>query len=145
MANGDRIHWEYNQLFDGLTEDEKETMTIDQFMEHELQIAEHNVFETSRDLANRIQDSPEPRGYLNPMSGFVSDKLSTLFFSDTKYLVDYMNAPTKGKRCPRYYYYAKISCLVNTHMQHGELYLECRKCDNGCDYCEAHHGGHQQS
>ncbi len=81
FANGDRIHWEYKTMLSDLTKDEKEKMSPEDFiLEIQRRKKKYNVLETCKDLGQRVQDAPGPRGSLNPMTGLVSSFLESPFF-----------------------------------------------------------------
>ena len=86
---------------------------------------QYNGFMTCKDLAFRVQDSPGPRGSLDPMSGLVLETKEELFFNDIDFLVTYLNASaTKQSDMPGHAYYTKVLKFIEKHFQVGELYME---------------------
>ena len=104
MANGNRIHWEHEHVMESIDEKDKESLTIDEFNELECQRTIRNVQLTCQDLASQVQDSPGPKGSLDPMSGLTGEPAKDLFFNDAKFV--HSN---------------------ETHFEVGELYIEYRK------------------
>ncbi len=144
FGNGDRIHWEYRKMFDGLEEHEKEKMSLEEFAQYEEDRQKYNVVETCKDLAARVQDAPGPKGTLNPMTSMVSQPTENLFFGDSQYLTNYINASASNRtKLPGFSYYQKLDKFYQLHFQQGELYMEYIKDDclkNGndekCSFCK---------
>ena len=124
-------------MFDGLEEHEKEKMSLEEFAQYEEDRQKYNVFETCKDLAARVQDAPGPKGTLNPMTSMVSQPTENLFFWDSQYLTNYINASASNRtKLPGFSYYQKLDKFYQLHFQQGELYMEYIKDDclkNGND------------
>ena len=142
MANGNRIHWEHEHVMESIDEKDKESLTIDEFNELECQRTIRNVQLTCQDLASQVQDSPGPKGSLDPMSGLTGEPAKDLFFNDAKFVQQYFQAPkAKQKDLPGYHYYSKVAKFAETHFEVGELYIEYRKgsCESRsgelCQFC----------
>lgn len=127
-------------MFEGLSENDKENMTLEEFTRYEDERQKFNVFKTCAELAGRVNDSPGPGGTLNPMIGIVCEVPEELFYWDSEYLNAYLGASQSKKTgLPGYSYYTKIKAFVDTHFQVGELYMEYRKADcavQGEEMCE---------
>jgi hypothetical protein len=54
-----------------LSPSEKENMTLEQFTKYDESRQRYNVFETCKELAGRVTDSPGPGGTFNPIVGGV--------------------------------------------------------------------------
>ena len=121
MANGNRIHWEHEHVMESIDEKDKESLTIDEFNKLERQRTIRNVQLTCQDLTSQVQDSPGPKGSLDPMSGLTGEPAKDLFFNDAKFV--HSN---------------------ETHFEVGELYIEYRKgsCESRfgelCQFCCEH-------
>ena len=145
IVNGDRIHWEQKEMFEGLSEEQKANMSLEEFTQYEDERSQYNVYETCKDLSMRVQDAPGPKGRFYPMTGLVSEKPEEMFFWDTPYLVASINASQSAqKELPGYNYYNKLTKFLSSHFEVGELHMEYRKSDcklkEGpfCDFCGDH-------
>ena len=51
-----------------------------------------------------------------------------MFFTDSKYLSQYVNASDKQKKvCPGTHYYQKLDRFIEKHIEKGEEYIEYLK------------------
>ena len=98
IGNGNRIYWEYRKMFEGLSENDKENMTLEEFTRYEDERQKFNVFKTCAELAGRVNDSPGPGGTLNPMIGIVCEVPEELFYWDSEYLNAYLGASQSKKQ-----------------------------------------------
>ena len=105
----------------------KEKMDLAEFSRHEDDRQRFNVYETCRELAATVQDSPGPKGTMNPMTGLVGEQPEEQFFWDTTYLNEYLGASAeKRKQLPGHIYYSKLLKFIASHFHVGELYVEYR-------------------
>ena len=115
-------------------------MSAEELDAYETGIAKYNVVETCKEIARRVDDSPGPRGGF--MTGYYSQDSGSIFFSDAKYLRDYLDAPpSKKSLLPGKSYYEKIMKFYQNHFHEGELYIEYLRfnCEglkgDVCDFC----------
>ncbi|CAC5408352.1 unnamed protein product [Mytilus coruscus] len=134
------IKWKHKSIEDY---DNAKQLSFDEYEKLEEDITIHNVLETCKDLSSRVDGSPGPRGDF--MEGLVSEDKSDLFYTDAKYLKDFLDASeTKKHSLSGYHYYFKLQSFYEKHFEEGELYIEFRKnsciegIDNGtlCDFCQ---------
>ena len=114
-------------MFDEISEDEKDKMTLEGFVDYEDKRMQYNVFMTCKDLAFRVQYSPGPRGSLDPMSGLVSETKEELFFNDRLFsniFKCFTSSATKQSDMPGLAYYMKVLKFIEKYFQVGELYME---------------------
>ena len=138
LVDGGSIHWEHKKI--DLQNENVKQMTAEELDSYETEIIKHNVVETCKELARRVDDSPGPRGGF--MTGYYSHDSSSIFFPDAKYLRDYLDAPpTKRPSLPGNNYYRKIIKFYDNHFYEGELYIEYLRfsCEeligDVCDFC----------
>ena len=97
-------------------------MSQDMLMKHEEQITQQNVFMTCQTLAKRVEDTPEPRGSRDFISGFVSKPVDDHFFNDTKYLSAYVTSPvSKRSVLPCHTYYSQALTFIDYHFEIGDI------------------------
>lgn len=121
ISDGGSINWEYKSL--DIHSEQVHNMNLEQLEVYEDEIYMHNVTETCKELAMRIENSPGPRGGF--MVGLVADLKDNMFFNDDKTLKAFLDA-ARTKKCdlPGYNYYKTISDFYESHFDEGELYLE---------------------
>ena len=98
VANGTHIEWEYIKRFEDLSQDDINEMSAEQMAHYEDERIKKNVLLTCDDLANRVQDSPGPKGSKDIMSGYTSEACDHHFFNDVIYLTEYIKACINTKR-----------------------------------------------
>ena len=83
VVDGGTIQWEKRKRFEGMTEDDIEQMTLDQYELYEKTRMEENFWYVTRELADRIDGAPVLGKYIK---AFVSEQpTDMLFFSGRSY------------------------------------------------------------
>ncbi|CAC5408328.1 unnamed protein product [Mytilus coruscus] len=92
IVDGGSIKWKHKSIEDY---DNAKQLSFDEYEKLEEEITIHNVLETCKDLSSRVDGSPGPRGDF--MEGLVSEDKSDLFYTDAKYLKDFLDASETKK------------------------------------------------
>ena len=84
-------------------------MSVEELTTYEVDRTLKNVMEVCKDLAQRIQDSPGPKGTIDQMSDYQCQSTNMQFFNDKTYFTDYLKASaSKMVWMPGYANYSKI-------------------------------------
>jgi hypothetical protein len=140
LVDGGPLCWDYFNPQSIHTMDELKAMTQDQLEAAEEECMEKNAWRVCEDVCQRVHMEPGPAGDM--MLCMVED--ASLFFYNTKELVQYQKSP-KGKRkaLPGYHYFKKIENFIDEHGEKGELFIEFRlgRCTKDglyslCEFCQ---------
>ena len=136
VVDGATIEWEREELFHGMTDEQIQAMTIDEFHEYDKQGMERNAWLVAQEVTERIDDAKAPSGYI---TAYLS-KPTHMLFSESVFAPQASMKPNQ----PGYHYHQKITNFISMHYKTGELFTEYLKgsCadQNGqlCDYCHEH-------
>ena len=95
ICDGRTINWEHKKAFEGLTSEQSEHMTHEEIEASELERMKFNAFKVAEEIALRVDGSPAPGGF---MKGYTCCTTEQMFFTDSKYLSQYVNASDKQKK-----------------------------------------------
>lgn len=122
-----------------MSEDEINSMTMNDYEEYEVKRMEKNAWFVADDLANRVDGAPVLSSFIHGLVSFQSDDH---FFFNKKELKVYNSASDATKKdVPGYNYFDKIYNFIDNHYEHGELYIEylkgdcVKKCGELCSFC----------
>ena len=142
IVDGGTIHWEKHKRFADMTEVEIETMSLEDYENHEKNRMKKNAWEITRELTRRIDGAPVLSSYIK---AYESQPKEELFFFNGDNLKEYQSSGTHTqKNVPGGSYIKKILDFITCHYSIGELYMEYLKKDcilqNGelCWHCENH-------
>jgi len=62
LADGSTIKWQYYKALEGLTDDEREQLTLEEIKSLEAECMEKNAWQVCRDVTSRINGEPAPCG-----------------------------------------------------------------------------------
>ena len=133
VADGCILKIDYFGKHHGLSDDDKDKMTIKQLEAHEARMKEKNAWCIAEDVASRIDSEPGPSGSF--MQSFVTDHKEDQFFYNTEFLLKWKKSGKRARKdLPGNNYFVYIENIMQSHLELGELYLEFRACDT-CDFC----------
>lgn len=115
------MRWKLHDALVGLTQDEIESLSLDDNKKCEELAIEQNARTVAYNVAEGINHEPGPAG--DYMQSFHSD--SKQFFFNKEQLRQFVSAPdSKRKNIPGAAYFKKLNIFMTEHVHVGELYLE---------------------
>ena len=134
VSDGCPLKTDYVHKHQGLSDEDKAAMTIQQLTSHESQMMEKNAWCIAEDVAVRIDSEPGPGG--SYMQSFVTHRKDYQFFYNTEHMTKWRKCGKQArKQLPGHNYFSMVENVVKSHMEVGELYLEFSACST-CDYCK---------
>ena len=94
FCDGGSLHWQKHKTYEGLTEDDLETMSLDDLNAHNEIITEKNAWAVANKVCLRIDDSPAPRGYT---SALVVEHCSDFLLFNMEFMRQYLDAAESKK------------------------------------------------
>ena len=127
VVDGATINWEHHKRFEGLSEDEIASLSLEEYEKAEEERIERNAWKVANEIAARIDDAPVHSEYIKC---FVAHKGEDGLFFNQDYLKEYMSKSGERKKdVPGAAYMKKIVSFRDTHYERGELYMEYLKRD----------------
>ena len=140
LVDGGGIKWDHHSPFEGLSEEEIQQLSLDEYSTRMENAMESNAFRVATDLACRVDDAPGPGGDF--MKAHVTPKQDRQFFFDKAYLDRFVAASKSQKTAvPGHAYYMKLQQFIDNHYEIGDLYMEYLKFNckerlgRCCDFC----------
>ena len=144
IIDGETLEWEKTKCFQGMTEEEVQSMSVKDFQEYEKKRMENNAWEVANEVKARIHDVPVLSEYI---TAYLTMKKEDQFFFNEANILAFSKSKSSSatEQIPGSGYMKKISTFVDLHYQVGELYMEylkktCREHQDGqlCDFCKNH-------
>ena len=144
LVTGETLQWEYHKRFEGMSRDEIEALSLQEYEQLEEERMKKNAWRAAVDLAERVDGESAPSGFT---SCRVTLHESEQFLWDRDYMEKYISTKSgSGKlNLPGNGYYSQIERFCELHFKRGEHYLEYVKgaCDDKgelCDFCREWNG-----
>ena len=131
--------WEYYSIFDGLTDEEIENLSIEAHYRNEEVRLEKSAWRVGEEIAERIDGAPVLGEFIHSQ---LTPKIEDSHFFNQKYIKECQHATANKKpSVPRYHYMQKLEAFnMQRHIQLGVMYLEYIRdsCDpdTKCEYCQ---------
>ena len=124
LADAGALKWEYHKPCEGMSKEQIENLTIDQYEEYETKCVEQNVWCVAQEVKEKVFMEPGPAGDL--MLSHLTARSEYQFFHNAKYLKTWLNTASKAKQLalPGGHYFAKLEKYVSDHCEIGDLYME---------------------
>ena len=138
LVDGGTLTWEYYPIFDGLTDEEIENLSVEAHHRNEEVRLEKNAWRVAEEIAERIDGAPVLGEFIHSQ---LTPKIEDSHFFNQKYIKEYQHATAiKKPSLPVYHYMQKLEAFMQRHIQLGEMYLEYIRdsCDpdTKCEYCQ---------
>ena len=138
--DGGSLPFEFFPQFQGMTDDEINSLTTKQFEDLEDERMERNAWQVAQEVADRIEGAPVLKEF---MKSFLTPKVDDQFFFNKEHLDEYFSTSSVAvkKSVPRYNYIQKIEQYYQDHFETGKLYMEflrgdcCVLASNLCSFC----------
>ena len=129
LVEGATINWEHTKRFEGMSEDEIQSMSLKEYECYEEMRMQSNAWYVSKIIQERIQDAPVLNEYI---SSFVSDKPNEMFFPNQDLLHESSQKSSESAKdeVPGANYFKKILDFWKNHYKSGQLFMEFIK--GGC-------------
>ena len=125
VVDGGTIHWELFKRYEGMTKEEKESMSLQEYEDYETKRMEKNAWAVTHELVNRIHGAPVLGTYIKC---FPSEKPGEFFFFNDTLLHEYAAASSATRETlPGSGYIQKIVTFFESHYIRGELFMEYLK------------------
>ena len=127
VVDGATINWEYHKRFEGLTDEEILSLSLQEYDALEEERMQKNAWRVAHEVSARIDDAPVLSEYIKSL---VSNKPDEGLFFNQDVLKEYNSKSIEQKKeVPGASYIKKIIDFRDKHYQQGELYLEFLKGD----------------
>ena len=138
--DGGSLPFEFFPQFQGMTDDEINSLTTKQFEDLEDERMERNAWQVAQEVADRIEGAPVLKEF---MKSFLTPKVDDQFFFNKEHLDEYFSTSSVAvkKSVPGYNYIQKIEQYYQDHFETGKLYMEFLRGDcrvlagNLCSFC----------
>eukprot|EP00794_Sanderia_malayensis_P004304 gene4304-4873_t len=111
ICDGGSIDWEYNEQYEGISENDLLKMSCAELESYELERMKFNAFKVCDDLTLRIDGAPAPNGF---MKSSTSERKDMLFFNNHDYLKKFLSSSEKNKMAvPDCNYFKSIETFFN--------------------------------
>ena len=129
--------------FEGTTDEEIDSLTLEQYNDIEEQRDQRNAWSVSREVARRVDGAPCMGEHIKATTAI---EPSESFFWNKEYIEKFYKRQSLAakKEIPGYFYVSQIIAFDEIHTEGGELYREFLKGDcetktgELCDWCKAH-------
>ena len=138
VVYGQTIEWEFQKLFDGISDDKMEGTTLQEFERHQDEQMKLNAYTVRDEVAKRIDDAPclkeEIVAYPFPDDPFFFNKAEV-------YKHHTASNPNGNPKVPGIFYFQKITNYIQKHYHVGQLHIHFLKdrCDESgsgsCGIC----------
>jgi hypothetical protein len=130
IVEGTTLQWEKYPKFYGLTDEQIESMSLQEYEAHEAARMEKNAWYVTNELRLRIDGAPVFNEYIH---AYTTEKVDEAFFLPVhKDLLKQFQSlgGNKQKQVPGYHYISEINQFIQQHYHVGELFMEFIK--GGC-------------
>ena len=144
VVDGSTIEWEQEKRFQGMTSEEIDSFSLQEYEEYEYARMERNAWSVADEVQKRVDDAPVFSEYI---TAYTSQKIDNLFFFNEENLASYQkcNSDTSRNNVPGSAYIKKICTFQKIHSRRGEMFTEyvkqgCLGQLDGtlCDYYSSH-------
>ena len=128
MVDGQTIEWEFQKLFDGISDDKIEARTLQEFERHQDERMKLNAYMVRDEVVKRIDGAPclkeEIVAYPPPDDPFFFNKAEI-------YKHHTASNPNGNPKVPGIFYFQKITTYIQKHYHVGQLHMHFLK--DRCD------------
>jgi hypothetical protein len=134
ICDGGSIPWEHKTPYEGISDEELASMTLEELEESEHAHMKYNAFKVCDELTCRIDGATAPGGF---MKAFTSSDANELFFNNHNCLKAYLAMSDNAENpCPGRNYFDMLKKFKEQHIDLGEKYVEFVKCNcSNCQHC----------